>query len=178
MKTDEEIIEIMARAVYASCPYEEPTDTGRVDEYGYPIAIGVPIAWDELDAADGLDEDAIRDLREICQRTARAQLAALRAAGLTVVQDWSTDKEKAPRDGSKFLIFSPRGMGYELAEYCVHEIHHFEEVGDGLFQKMVDEPYIHWNSNFGKNGVCHWAPLLPPPLEIAHLGIEEDESDG
>jgi len=155
MKTDEEIIEIMARARYESRLKRNPA--------------GGQMPYDRARLMDLDQGERLLEEREF--------LSALRAAGMTVIQDWSTDMEKAPRDGSKFLIFSPC-MGYELAEYCVHEIHHFEEVGDGLFQKMVDEPYIHWNSNFGKDGVCHWAPLLPPPLEIAHLGIEEDESDG
>lgn len=137
MKTDEEIIEIMAQAYF---------ELRHAERAG----------WQPAHVEGALD---------VAKNVCRPILSAIRAAGLTVIQDWSADKEKAPRDGSKFLIYNPCGMGYELAEYCVHEIHHFEEVGDGLFQKMVDEPYIHWNSNFGKNGVCHWAPLLPPPPE-------------
>ncbi len=73
--------------------------------------------------------------------------------------------ETAPKDGTSFLVarlgeeIGCRAI--EITEWCVIEQSHFEEIGDGLYRKVIDQPYEFWNNN-GHRGT-HWMPCPPAP---------------
>lgn len=75
--------------------------------------------------------------------------------------------ETAPKDGTRILICRVADDvideidEIEIAEWCVLEHSHFEEIGNGLFQKVMDKPCEFWNGNGHR--ATHWMPLPAPP---------------
>lgn len=81
--------------------------------------------------------------------------------------------ETAPKDGTKFLIIrAEEGEEIEICHWCEFERDHFEEIGDGLFRKVKDEPMRFWNGNGHR--ATHWRPLPAPP--IAAEGEEKEST--
>lgn len=145
--TEDQIIEIMARALYADTPEVFGAETGSVTADGHPVEVAVEVSWDDLDShfiEMGFDEEAER-VRDVCRKQARAALSALRASGLTIVPDWSDDMSKAPKDGSYFVA-------WDRAGFQLDTMHWNKKVGKFLTD------HEQWTGDF-----TYWRPLLPPP---------------
>ena len=72
-------------------------------------------------------------------------------------QEWQPI-ETAPKDRTKILVFTVHG-DIELTEWCIIENSHYEEAGNDLYRKVIDETTEFWNSN----KPTHWMPLPEPP---------------
>ena len=68
-------------------------------------------------------------------------------------------KETAPKDGTKILVYNERFEDYEITEWYVIEQYHFEDVGGGLYRKVIDSPTEGWNGNY----FDYWMSLPTPP---------------
>jgi len=112
--------------------------------------------WDTLDDADGL--------RAVCLAEAEAALEAVGFFDRPLQDGWQPI-ETAPRDGTWIVIVDHRG-NYEACRYEPYYSYSFEEVGDGLYQKVRHEPgeILNWQGSSNFHRATHWRPLSAPPV--------------
>ena len=67
-------------------------------------------------------------------------------------------KETAPKDGTKFLVYTSHGE-FEIAGW--YELHHdlYDDAGDGLYRKRTEKFSDGWNCDY----FDWWMPLPAPP---------------
>lgn len=103
--------------------------------------------------------DADQGDREYARRLAKAAVA---------VQSWQPI-ETAPKDGTDILAFDPTGgvddePVYAVVRWYQHRSETFEEAGNGLYRKVIDDICAFWyGASYTPFRATHWQPLPEPP---------------
>lgn len=69
-------------------------------------------------------------------------------------------RETAPKDGTKILVYEKGLEEFTVTHWYVIERSHYEEIGNGLYRKIIDEPTEGWSSNY----FDYWMPLPDVPI--------------
>lgn len=67
--------------------------------------------------------------------------------------------ETAFKDGTQILVYTVHG-DIELTYWFEIQQPRFEEIENGLFKKVYDDPITGWNGNIP----THWMPLPEKPM--------------